>query len=161
MILFLLGMAVAGPLERVEFLSDDPGGYLVEEAPLLLDRPGMVGLAWLAQVQPVWALPGVPLTIGTSVRSQSLAWEPELGEGRGASLGLSTRLGFPAGAFGTLLWARDGLVLGLGVRAHCAASWSAPRLQGWVFGPSLVVGWRPHARNASVSHPLGKPEPVD
>jgi len=156
--------AAAGPLVRVEALSDDAGDLLWTELPLLAARPGGVGLRALGQVQPVFALG--PVQLGASVLHQSVQLERSFAQPGGLDLrwtvGLPTRLGLPVGAFGTLgITSPSGLWLGLGAAARSDAGWSRPDFTVWTLRPTAGLGWAPRgARPGAVSPPPPPPAPA-
>ncbi len=158
------GPAEAGPLVRVEVLSDDAGDLLWTELPLLPGRPGGVGLRALGQVQPVFALG--PVQLGASVLHQSVQLERSFAQ-RGPvdlrwTVGLPTRLGLPVGAFGTLgITCQSGLWVGLGAAARADAGWVRPDFTGWTLRPTVGLGWAPRARRPGAASPPPPPPAPD
>ena len=94
----LLQAALAGPIERVDLISAGPPPWLLDEAPLLLDRPATAGLRLMEQVSLGWALPIDGLSVGTSWRTQELRYAQDIGSSSfGWVVGLPTRLLLPVG----------------------------------------------------------------
>ena len=97
-LLSLFQTALAGPIERIDLLSAGPEPWLLDEAPLTLDRPATSGLRLVEQVSIAWALPVDGLSVGTSLRTQELRYALELGSSPfGWVVGLPTRLLLPVG----------------------------------------------------------------
>jgi hypothetical protein len=148
----LLGAALAGPIERIDPLSAGPEGWLWDEAPLALQRPGTAALRLAEQVSVGWRLPVEGLAIGTSWRTQELRYSRDFGASRaGWVVGLPTRLLMPRGL-------RGGLRLRLG-RAHLEAgavldtgsTWARPAPGPVRFSPTLGVGVWLGARDTGAS----------
>lgn len=147
----LLGLLLGGapshagrtPLARVELLADDTGDFFNYELPLIGARPGVVGLSWLAQVQPVWNTGVDGLSVGTSLRVQTVQYARAIGAtDLGWLAGVQTRLGLPMGTLGTVTWTRRRLYLGAGLSVVSEASWARPQWKSWRPMPTLCVAIR-------------------
>ena len=142
--------ALAGPdsaprdsaLRRIDLLSEDPGTWLNDELPSVLAGPARPRLRQHAQVKFVWRTPVPRLTIGTSLTSQSVAYDrPLFGlENLTVGLCLYTRLLLPRGVYADLAWHRGPLRLAVGLSALSNASWARPQWDWWRFLPTVGIG---------------------
>ena len=132
----------ASPLQRIDLLSEDPGTWLNDELPSVLAGPARPGLRLLEQVKFVWRTPVPRLTIGTSLTSQSVAYDrPLFGlENLTVGLCLYTRLLLPRGVYADLAWHRGPLRLAVGLSALSNASWARPQWDWWRFLPTVGIG---------------------
>ena len=132
----------ASPLQRIDLLAEDPGTWLNDELPAVLAGPARPGLRLLEQVKFVWNTPVPRLTIGTSLASQSVAYDrPLFGlENLTVGLCLYTRLLLPRGVYADLAWHRGPLRLAVGLSALSNASWARPQWDWWRFLPVIGIG---------------------
>jgi hypothetical protein len=140
-IALLLGAALAGPLERVDALAAGPEGWLWDEAPLALDRPGTAALRLGEQVSLGWALPVEGLSIGTSWRTQELRYARGFGDRPvGWVVGLPTRLLMPRGVRAGLTLRLGALHLEAGAVADTGSTWARPAPGPLRYSPTLGIG---------------------
>jgi hypothetical protein len=129
--------------QRVDVLSEDPGVWLLHDAPRLkVDRLTPV-VRFLSQVKGVWSTPVRGLGFGVSVGSQSLVYEyPLLPRANLAlSMGLQTRLLLPHGALVGVAWRAGPVRLGLSLSVFSEATWSRLNYQYWTALPTLGLGF--------------------
>ena len=150
-----VGAVSAATLDRVEVLADDPGTYVFDELPLLVARPGVTGLRFIAQVQPVLRFES-GVTLGASLSSLTVGWETRPDDrGIGGLVAMPTRLGLPSGLVLAGTWRRGPLWVDVGMRAASGASWVSPTWSDLRIGPTLGLGFVPASARS------GRREPVD
>ena len=136
------GIAFAGEvgLDRVELLSDASGTFLLDEVPMLRARPGVTGLRYLAQVEPVIDIYN-GLTVGVSLGNITVGFEsPADKHGLGGLVAVPTRLGLPTGVVVAGCWRRGPLWVDMGLSAQSGATWAAPEWQDLRVRPVVGVG---------------------
>jgi hypothetical protein len=148
-VIALLAIAWAAPdraapvhFERVDILSEDPGTWLVDDAPRVALSPRLTALRWLEQVKVSAAIPRASLVIGVSASSQSLSLRRPLSHRVPlyGSVGLTTALGLPRGGLlGAEYW-RGPVRIGVGLHAHAGATWARPVWDSWRILPGVGIG---------------------
>ncbi len=149
--LLVLGLSNPFHVERVDVVAAEPGTFINYDVPTTGAYGTLVGARFVEQVKVVWRTRWPHVTIGTSLRSQSVAWEQPFRQGSGFewSVGLSTRLALPTGAWGDVAYRRGHFRLGVGLSAVSGATWEHPSWTSWRLLPTLAlgVGRRPPAAN--------------
>lgn len=144
MIALIATLALAAPvgLDRVDLVSEDNPTWLVDDLPRVGDTPRATAVRFVEQVEPVWFTPIDGLTVGTSVRTQSLQWERPASPALGVygSMALLTRLGLPSGARIGAALRRGPVRIGASLTLLSSASWSRPDWSVWRPLPALGVG---------------------
>lgn len=143
----LLSLSVARALtpvhlERVDIISEDPGTWIHDDLPVLLNTPRAPALHFAEQIKLVWAIPIEGLSIGTSYQSQSLFYERSLlgWQNINAGVGLQTFLLLPRGLWVDVSWRRGPLRLALGFSALSDASWTHLSWNHWRYLPTVGIG---------------------
>ena len=143
--LWMISVATASTvtLDRVEGLADDPGTFLFDELPMLAARPGVTGLRFMAQVQPVLRFES-GVTVGASLSALTVGWETRPDDkGLGGLVAVPTRLGLPAGLLLAGTWRRGPIWIDVGMRAASGATWVSPSWTDTRIGPTLGLGFVP------------------
>lgn len=144
MILLLAAVALAAPfgLDRVDLVSEDDPTWLVDSLPRIGDTPRFTAIRFLEQVEPVWFTPLEGLTVGTSLRTQSLQWERPAWPAIGlyGSMALLTRLGLPSGGRLGVAFRRGPVRIGGSLALISSGSWSRPDWSVWRPMPALGIG---------------------
>lgn len=142
MITLLATLALAEPFrfDRVDILAADPGTWINYDLPQVGVATTQTVVRLVEQVSVSWQLPNSPFYLGTSLASQSLAYELPIKGNVGVHAGVQTALLLPRGAF-LGAHARVGrLRLGLGASALSSASWARPDWSQWHVLPTVAVG---------------------
>lgn len=129
-------------LERVDLVSEDPGLWLIDEAPRSGISPRVTALRWLEQVRFGVAIPEASLVVGLSVESQSVMVRRPLLKRAPvyAQVGVGSALGLPRGGLvGIEAWTGP-VRFGLGVHAMSDARWARPRWDRWRVVPGVGIG---------------------
>lgn len=134
------GSSAAEPFrfERVDLLSVDPGTFQLYDVPATGAYPLRTVIRFAEQVKVVWDLPG-PLTLGTSITSQSLGYQRPVGP-FSVGGGLQTLLLCPRGVYADAAWQTGRLRLGLGVSVLSSATWGSLDWRVWHAFPAVELG---------------------
>ena len=128
--------------DRIDLLSEDPGRWLLDEAPRTAALPGPTGVRWARQVKLSVSIPRASLVLGASLSSQSVSVRRPLT--RRAPIyahgGVTLALGLPRGALvGVEAW-RGPVRFGLGLNVLSSATWARPVYDSWGLVPGIGVG---------------------
>jgi len=128
--------------DRIDLISEDPGRWLLDEAPRMTALPGATGVRWARQIKLSVAIPRASLVLGASLTSQSVSIRRPLT--RRAPIyahgGPTLALGLPRGALvGVEAW-RGPVRFGLGLNVLSSATWARPVYDSWAVVPGIGVG---------------------
>jgi hypothetical protein len=136
-------LVLAGPvqLERVDLLAEDPGTWINYELPAAPGYMTTPAIRFVEQVKLVWATPMAGVTVGTSLISQSVAYQRPLPvAGLAWSAGVQTSMGLPRGVFGGVSWRAGRVRVAAGASAVSSASWARREWSTWEVLPTVGVG---------------------
>jgi hypothetical protein len=149
--MWLIGVALAqeDPLRfrwaRIDVLSEDPGFWLNDQAPVLLDDP-LVGFGeWAQQVKVVLGTPVLGLTVGASIESQSIHYERPIFGFQSVLWGggLQTSLGLPRGVWVNVAWQQRFFRAALALSTVADISWWDLESRRIRFLPTIGIGFGP------------------
>lgn len=143
-LLVAVAAAFAAPfgLDRIDLVSEDNPTWLVDDLPRLGHTPRFTLVRFAQQVEPVWFTPIEGLTVGTSLRTQSLQWERPAWPAIGlhGSMAVLTQLGLPSGGRIGVAFRRGPFRVGGSLALLSSATWSRTDWSVWRAMPALGLG---------------------